>query len=147
MSRPVLFLDVDGVLNRSATAYGKMQADLVRRLAGVVAATGCEIVVSSGWRHGGIGRSSAFYRSLERLPGGYAILDRVVGLTGSSELGRAVEITEWLAKNRPGAAFVALDDMDMVDQLGGLQVLTKSNEGLTEERAAHLLALLGVDHD
>ncbi|HEY3494806.1 MAG TPA: HAD domain-containing protein [Polyangiaceae bacterium] len=142
MSRPILFLDVDGVLNRSATAYGRMQAVLVQRLHDLVIATGCEIVVSSGWRLGGIERGSDFYRHLERIPGGETILSRVIGRTGSSDLGRAVEILSWLEKERPGAHFAAVDDMDMSEQLGDRLVLCRSDEGLTEERAEALRVAL-----
>lgn len=142
MKNPILFLDVDGVLNRSSVGCTPMVPELVQMLYWVCIHTGCLIVVSSGWRFGGIGRGSDFHKALSRIPGGGEILSRVIGRTGSSDLGRAVEIVTWLAENHPGAHFAVVDDMDMTERFGDRQVLTSPIAGLTEERADALIAAL-----
>ena len=49
--RPILFLDVDGVLNttKSKTMYS-ISKGCLRRLEGIVKDTGCKLVLSSTWR-------------------------------------------------------------------------------------------------
>ena len=46
----VLFLDVDGVLNRCGKSAQGLEEDKVALLKQIVAATGCRIVLSSTWR-------------------------------------------------------------------------------------------------
>lgn len=49
---PILFLDIDGVLNKHANAtHIQLDADLVDRLRVVVEQTRCQIVLSTFWRH------------------------------------------------------------------------------------------------
>jgi len=48
---PLLFLDVDGVLNRTATASQIiLEQDKVDRLGEALAETGCDVVLSTYWR-------------------------------------------------------------------------------------------------
>ena len=48
---PVIFLDVDGVLNRTSGAtHIRLDQDLVSRLRTIVARSGCRIVLSTFWR-------------------------------------------------------------------------------------------------
>ena len=48
---PVIFLDIDGVLNRTAGAtHIRLDQDLVSRLRTIVARSGCRIVLSTFWR-------------------------------------------------------------------------------------------------
>ncbi|RYE85652.1 MAG: hypothetical protein EOO75_16720, partial [Myxococcales bacterium] len=65
MTQPVLFLDIDGVLNSAAwlgrfpgrcltlpgDAAEMLDPEAVRRLERIRQATGCRVVVSSSWRH------------------------------------------------------------------------------------------------
>ena len=48
---PVIFLDIDGVLNRTSGAtHIRLDQDLVSRLRTIVARSGCRIVLSTFWR-------------------------------------------------------------------------------------------------
>lgn len=49
----ILFLDIDGVLNNSAqfTGINNLDDDNVAQLNRIIAATDCQIVISSDWRH------------------------------------------------------------------------------------------------
>ena len=52
MAAPVIFLDIDGVLNRTMSAtHIRLDDDLVERLRQLIAATGSKIVLSTFWRH------------------------------------------------------------------------------------------------
>lgn len=131
MSRPVLFLDVDGVLNCRGTrersphrtlGVEPSKASLVRR---IVAVTGARIVLSSTWRK---------YPDLvgylwECL--GPEPRERWAGSTPVLGGFRGEEIAAWLAAN-PGAGPIAIldDDSDMGDLIGHL-VKTSSDIGLT----------------
>ena len=50
-SVPILFLDIDGVLNRTATAPQiNLEQDKVDRLKGVLGTSGADIVLTTYWR-------------------------------------------------------------------------------------------------
>ena len=50
--RPIIFLDVDGVLNRTATAPQLIvERDKVEILNEICASTGAEVVLTTYWRH------------------------------------------------------------------------------------------------
>ena len=128
---PVIFLDVDGVLNTSATSRAehdviecdaeqsrRVDAALARRLVGVVRATRARVVLSSAWRlraeskHGLV----AAFESLGLAPSTF------IGQTGSQPTRRrAVEILAWLRDHGGGAGaatatWVAVDDLDLLGE-------------------------------
>jgi|EP01049_Picozoa_sp_SAG25_P009685 hypothetical protein len=50
--RPVIFLDIDGVLNRTTHAtHIRVDDDCVARLGQLVSQADCQIVLSTFWRH------------------------------------------------------------------------------------------------
>lgn len=153
--RKVLFLDVDGVMNSEETLKRK-----VHRFQGVVGidpylsllvnriieATGCEVVLSSAWRHG---RQEDF----DYIEGciGHKILDK----TGSCCSGiRGVEIYNWISKNIPWEerndrekfCYAILDDDgDMLLWQKDNFFQTDNKVGITEEIAARITEhLLGT---
>ena len=142
----IVFLDVDGVLNTSATwgGYGLHQP-CVMALIRLIERTGAKIVVSSTWR------LHAYDMLIERLteaglPAG-TIIDRTPHLI--SEYGRvrgAVprgrEIAAWLAGNPPVESFVILDDGDDMEHLTPHLIRTSMERGLTDglvDRVAGIL--------
>lgn len=51
LSRPLVFLDIDGVLNRCVWAKQiRLEEDLVERLKKLIDETGAEIVLTTWWR-------------------------------------------------------------------------------------------------
>ena len=98
---PVLFLDIDGVLNRTSGAtHIRLDQDLVSRLRIIVQRSGCRIVLSTFWRG-----FDAYVRYILHRHGIDAAL--VIGVTpggsedGQSQANRAAEIRAWLAA-QPG---------------------------------------------
>jgi hypothetical protein len=108
----VLFLDVDGVLNRCGKSAQGLETDKCEMLARIVAEANPVIVVTSTWR--------TFERGMERLH----LLFRQIGArfggitpyTGRTEGGlyiakaRGNEIQEWMDGNGTPQRFVILDD-------------------------------------
>lgn len=168
MSGPrILFLDIDGVLNsaaylaahpdvfdRSATKWPPAQMldpAAVERLNHVLDATGASVVVSSSWRHAH--RLAAIRGFL--LARGFRFGERLIDTTPeygetpsrvtvpSAE--RGYEIQAWLnrARRRPVTTFAIVDDCGGMAHLTPRLVQTTWDDGLTDERADALIALLG----
>ncbi len=150
--KPVLFLDIEGVLNEfSSQPNGGvlgLQADKVARLKRVLYHTPCDIVLSSTWRI--IGRNLAKVEAmLEDM-----CVAPLFGLTpaGAKMEGsalyfaapRALEIQQWLAEHPERTRFVVLDDDVFPDDFPDAnQVHTDGFDGaLTEQKADELLAKL-----
>lgn len=140
----VLFLDVDGVLNRCGNLHD-IEQDKVSLLRSIVMATGCSVVVSSTWR-----RSE---RTLGRLvkvlrEGGVSLLDSTpcldrVAADGSYVVTeRGEEIQAWLDAHLGVTRFVILDDCTDMAHLGGHLVQTDSFTGLTEALAEEAIRRL-----
>lgn len=146
--RKILFLDVDGVLNSKETLqrsnHGYIGIDpyltiLVHR---IVAATGCDVVLSSSWR---------------KMEQGYEEVNAVIPLidkTGSCCAGiRGVEIYEWLVKNVPyqdradnNFRYAILDDdSDMLMWQADHFFKTSFDHGITEEISQKVIAHLNRD--
>jgi hypothetical protein len=130
----VLFLDIDGVCNSKATftkrgdylvidpymafLVGKIQLD-----------TGCEVVLSSSWRH---------------MPDGIAEVEKqIVKLYDKTGQGktRGDEVEVWLQQHPKVTRHAILDDDDDFYPYQPL-FLTKWETGLTDEIAAKVVAHL-----
>lgn len=148
----VLFLDVDGVLNRVGTrersphgTYG-VEMEKVKLLRDIVAATNCKIVVSSTWRK--YDDLMAYLR--EQLGGGAS--SQIVGetpvLDRRAESGlyvakvRGDEIQAWLDENPEVTRFVIVDDDSDMAHLAPHLVKTNGREGLTAELAETVIRRL-----
>jgi hypothetical protein len=105
-SRPVIFLDVDGVLNRSLpTARSKKHVvapELLARFKSLAASTNAYVVLTSTWRHepGGIEKAKEL---------GIPFEDVVQDLRPRS---RGAEVKAWLVRHPDVERFVILDDDD-----------------------------------
>ncbi len=154
---PVLFLDIDGVLNEfGSQPEGGMlglQADKVARLKRVLYHAPCDIVLSSTWRI--IGRNLAKVEAmLEDMC--VAPLYGITPTAGKTEGGvfyralpRAEEIKEWLKSNPARTRFVVLDDDVPPHEFPPENlVITNGYEGaLTEALADELIRKLNTEAD
>jgi hypothetical protein len=103
-SRPVIFLDIDGVLNRSGSESDRHTIDptLLDRFNRLVAALDARVVLVSTWRHeqGGARRAHDLSVPFE---------DVVPDLRPRS---RGDEVRAWLSSHPDVTRFVILDDDD-----------------------------------
>jgi hypothetical protein len=145
----ILFLDIDGVLNRGGFSPDAQSSSLdpaaVARLNRVLADTGARLVLSSSWRYLILDGSFTV--------GGFDYLLRTHGVTQGALLGhtcadeqtvgRAAQIRRWMQDHGPVLEWAAVDDHPL--QLGDedwRQVRTDSTLGLTDADADALAAIL-----
>ena len=164
----VVFLDIDGVLNHSATRHNvspttteplpiPIEPACMARLNQLIAETSAKIVISSSWR------LFARWQDLGPALVRHGLVAEVIGETPDlpnntawlanwqvrkgtpfefDRLERGWEIAEWLAAHPEVTAFVILDDVSDMDALIPWLVLTHPNDGLDDpdvERAKYLL--------
>lgn len=164
----IVFLDIDGVLNHSATRHNvspttteplpiPIEPACMARLNRLIAETGAKIVISSSWRlfarwqdlgpalvrHGLV---ADVIGETPDLPNNAAWLANWQARKGKpfefDRLERGWEIAEWLVAHPEVTAFVILDDVSDMDALISWLVLTHPNDGLDDpdvERAKYLL--------
>jgi len=155
--RPVIFLDIDGVLNGHEFNHdaksNTIERRCVRRLNRILEETDALVVLSSAWRymiHGG-GCTLQGFDYLLRSHG--VIAGRLVGATCLDE-------TQWATRGRQIASFrhryisplarcVAIDDGDDEDTYGlktcGMPwVRTDGDVGLTAADALKAIEILGA---
>ncbi len=147
--KKILFLDVDGVLNNTKTfhtsesRYGSNKLIdpymclLVHR---IVEATGCDIVLSSSWRH--------FKKGQDVKDAGIPFIDITVDCCSGV---RGVEIQNWLNKGFPHDVrsdpskfryAVLDDDSDMLLNQKDHFFQTTFESGLTDEIAKKVINYL-----
>jgi hypothetical protein len=105
-ARPIIFLDIDGVLNRSPGSARAtdhiVDLDLLGRLKSLVASTNACIVLASTWRHEADGARKA--REV-----GIPFEDMLPDLRPHS---RGTEVKAWLANHPSVERFAIIDDDD-----------------------------------
>ncbi len=142
----VVFLDIDGVLNRTGGDYsGKehpLDIELIERMNRIAAATGAGGVLTSTWR-----LLLPWPRCRDALVAHGLALD-IVGETRDLwargehlEPARRREIEDWLARN-PVDAYVVIDDTPVYPDDHPRFVRTLETEGLTESHVEQIVALL-----
>lgn len=137
MTRRVIFLDVDGVLNH-ADAFGRWKSlfgsdvldpECVARLVALAKATGGEVVLSSTWRL--IDDARVLIRAV-LWTHGVLVLECTPDLFslngGNNTSTRADEIRAWLSRNPDVERFAILDD-DPSASIDGHTVLTDFDAG------------------
>lgn len=161
---PVLFLDIDGVLNKKdsfdkvalSTTIDPALADVLNTVLDRVPE--CLVVASTSWRSAVTG-AQVYGKGLARWTGlmdldGFEFLlrthrlhvaGRLAGCTPPDDevRGRAAQISAWLERN-PHGPWAAVDDYEGDDMmaLGGRLVRTDPNVGLSVCNADRLVALL-----
>ena len=112
---PLIFLDVDGVLNNygSITAFGSphefdpVSVHLLRRLCDE---SGAKIVIASAWRPKEQGQLDSLVRSLSRC-GASELAKFIIGYTDTLISGvRGAEIAKWRRDNKHVGPYVIFDD-------------------------------------
>jgi hypothetical protein len=121
----IIFLDIDGVLNRRTTPNPRnlpyvVDKTLLRRFKALLDRTGAKVVLSSTWRYDPAGLFSARHRGIP-----------FIGYTPDlPNKPRRDEILVWLRAYRRITRFAVLDDDD--DELDELPLFQPvSSEGLT----------------
>lgn len=137
MPRPVIFLDVDGVLiTRRSRNMRTPTPRCVARLNELCSATGAVLVVSSVWR---LGRPLKALRALLR---GWGVKARVVGVTPRMDAERGHEIAAYLREHPEVERFVILDDDADMAHLMPQLVQTGFDYGLTHRERKMAAAVL-----
>lgn len=144
-ARPIIFQDVDGVLNHSASGDGTVDPMLVDNLKGIVKDTGARLVISSAWR-----KSDGAMKELKKLTGpelAKEFYSKTPSLCPDTSC-RAREIFGWMFSH-PGATrggWIAIDDRDIEAQNRALMknyfVHTDATQGLTKAKAKQAVDLL-----
>ncbi len=143
----VLFLDIDGVLNRrgfqpndAVELAAWIEPELAMRLDAAVRASDAELVMSSDWR---IDRPIALLgEQLARAGIGVGLRDATPVLSGQP---RWREIEAWMVHHRvQPEAVVILDDAPTMGPLGRRHVRTDPRRGLDEAAAAAIGALFAA---
>jgi hypothetical protein len=137
---PVIFLDIDGVLNRKRLFGGStprvVDSDLLDCFRRVVRDTGAQVVLASTWRHDAAGLSAARDQ-------GVPFDDVLPDLRPRS---RADEVEQWLRAHQGVGRFAAVDDDD--DGYGSIPLFQPvPRKGLTPELAQAITAYLKGDSD
>lgn len=167
MDCPILFLDIDGVLNAhewdAEVMCGQIHPDKVDRLNRVLRATGARIVLSSAWRYI-VHRGEMNLMGMEWLLRSHRVLaDRLVGVTAPDSMvrrpyrgdpatwtpapdERGPQISRWLRENGGMARpYAVVDDLDLgISACGHPFVRTDGKVGLTDGDADRLIRL--YDH-
>ena len=158
-ARPTLFLDVDGVLNETATAKQiALDEDKVMLLRDVLERSDAEIVLTTYWRYFREYLAYAFVR--------HGLPDRVVGKTAGEphradsvahdaavSTNRVMEIEAYLRATHgedeeAWPVFAIVDDKEVVAEghrWRGKFVRTRHDEGLTRARADELVSILSAE--
>jgi hypothetical protein len=158
MHNPVVFLDIDCVLNskqwyahNAASHEGpspcsterrlwekSIDPECVQRLNRILRQTGAVVIVSSSWRKK---HALSEIVSILESRGFRGEINGTTSATGA--LSRTEEISEWLAENRPpGSAWVAIDD-ELTSGLPGERIVSPSSEtGLTDRDVEQAIAIL-----
>ena len=146
---PILFLDIDGVLNTKATfgVDAGLDAERVLMLRDVLKETGADIILSSAWRYMGWGVQSPIQQCLRGiLPRSDYLVFRkaLVGATPQEIEGenRDQNIQRWLDTNSHGDVWVALDDLPIVSNLGEGRYLVVGDKGLLPKDCKKLRGML-----
>jgi hypothetical protein len=142
----ILFLDVDGVLNRCGLSGQGLEEDKLDLLKHITEATGCEIVVSSTWRMFGHRmdqlRRALYWRGIPDPIGTTPVHPRTSGTLYIADT-RGKEIKAWMrdSEEQPEVFVILDDDADMGGLLSHL-VKTESFTGLTPEIAQEVIQRL-----
>jgi hypothetical protein len=152
-TRPVLFMDCDGVLNghqRHGNGYCGTSPENVANMNAVIEATDCLIVIVSAWRY--LVHSGAMeVQGLEALlmTHGLNCKDRIIGVTRTDaspdNSDRGAQAIEWLERHdgRDPVRFAAVDDLTLDYLLCGTPwVETNGMVGLQDADAEQLIRLL-----
>ena len=152
----VIFLDIDGVLNKrfskthAPSGCNGIENALLKRLTKIIEETDARVVLSSTWKSEidknlrymtGDGK---YMLNKFKYEGKFHLFDKTPD--ASSCMMRGTEIDEWLSKRDDIESFVILDDVDFDDfsiyGYGDKLVLTDPKIGLTDADVALAIEIL-----
>ena len=155
MERPIVFLDIDGVLNsgqwyaqavpreEEPTGWSLLERSIdpacVERLNRLLQRTRAVVVVSSSWR------KQHELSEIVSIIEARGFRGEVIGVTPSddSALSRGGEITKWLDENFPGGVvYAAVDDEVVTGLPAEVLVVTSGDTGLTDEDVERAIGIL-----
>lgn len=161
---PIIFLDVDGVLNsydqlEESKRLRGMAPKHVAELARVLRETDAKVVVSSVWRFelndDGSSRRGTRFRDelLEKGDDGRLVLKRIIGRTKDlwgkapdKKNVRGFEIQTWREEHGHVGSFVIVDDDSDMGPLKPRLVKTDNALGLTRKEGDEMIRLLTEVH-
>lgn len=132
----VIFLDIDGVLNRRTTKercgpWKGVDRQLAQRFTDWLATTDYKVVLSSTWR-----TDPTMYDHLHEAGIYWEDTTPILHSTW-----RGQEIQSWLDYNPQVAEYIILDDMDVLPSQQHRHVQTDEDHGLTEKELNELRSL------
>lgn len=154
MSRPVIFLDIDGVIQspRYCVAVGEtgwlsaFEPAAMHMLRNLIVDAKCQVVISSSWRHGH--KDPGHLKQIFRCCGFKAISNafhddwRTKSIEGMT---RGHEIAEWLSRHQDVENYIILDDdSDMLPEQADHFVHTCCQNGILLAHYDRARAILGV---
>ena len=163
--RPILFLDIDGVLNdhtwHQPADSTTIDKPCMHRLNQIIAETDCDIVISTAWRYliyNGAMTTIGFYQMLRSH--GLTKFARIVGVTHPDEIAndgvtrviseyeksdRGHQISNWMKRHGSDRRYCVVDDRDDL----GIQSLhtskfiqTNKDTGMTDLEMLRIISIL-----
>jgi hypothetical protein len=148
MDRPILFLDIDGVLNshefcRRVPQRGIIGIDplAVAHLQRIVDETNCSLVLSSTWRKLHMMSEMRDKLATAGMKRPVPLVDKTPDLGDDTSRGRGLEVNAWLNRTGFRGRYVCLDD-DHDFLPGQPLVRTHFEFGLTSEIADQCIRVL-----
>lgn len=112
MSTVIIFLDIDGVLNKNdgLRSANHIDKDMVSILNRIIDSTGAKVVISSTWR------CSMSQDLIQNHLNSFGFTGNIIGMTDDNDKSRFNQISDWMDDN--GADdFIILDDTGVMDHL------------------------------
>lgn len=144
---PILFLDIDGVMNTTRTINRHrtnevFSAEAVKSLLRIVCATNCRIVISSSWRSDRMDRIGTLLAEHGLAVAAVRIIGATPILDPTDLPTREDEIECWLKQNKYSGHFAIIDDEPILGPLRPWAVQTSEATGLTSALANQAIELL-----
>ncbi len=150
----VIFLDIDGVLNKNSTSIPApsgcmfVEETLIRRLGRICRATGAKVVLSSTWRFGWYdiqADKSDSVNAEDYIALSSSLLALGIPIHGHTPIiydgSRGDEIRHYLRQSRDIDSYIILDDVTVVG-FAEHQIKTSPKTGLTDADAERAIKML-----
>lgn len=140
--RPIIFLDIDGVLNTATHIHEwsiTMHPEFVQRIRNVCEEYDADIVVSSAWRIGTEHRKATKFMLMNLGIRFLRIRDRTCSMSG--QYVRGDEIKAWLTEHGERPYVIVDDSTDMLDEQKPYFVNTTWEQGFTAAKADEMRAV------
>ncbi len=164
MNFPILFLDVDGVLNTHEplcphVMCGQIHDDKIALLKEVLIETNAKVVLSSAWRYI-VHRGEMNLVGINWLFRSHGLPNVVIGVTREDTMierlpswdgkqawsvsnERGMQISDWRTEQKHRGPYAVIDDLDLgIRECDHPFVQTESNIGLTRAHAEQLKMML-----